>query len=155
MRLVLVSLLAVCSLTARADVVARDAWARATVPGQNVGGMFMTLQSTAGAVVTGAACSCAAVVQMHETIEKNGVASMVERPQLDLPAGKPVVLRPGGLHIMLFDLKAPLKVGQAVQLTLQIKEKGKTRSLVVPVAVRDVGAMAPGAGHDMHHDHHD
>lgn len=154
MRMLIAAVLALGCAAARADVVALDGWARATVPGQNVGGVFLTLQSSAGAVLTGARCECASLVQIHETVEQNGVASMRERKDVPLPAGQTVQFRPGSLHIMLFGLKAPLKAGQTVDLQLQVREQGKVRQVPLKVMVRDMGAMNGGAGHDMHHGHH-
>ncbi len=61
-------------------------------------------------------------------------------PAIDLPPGKPVTLKPGGLHIMMMGLKHPLKPGQSVPLTLTFEKSG-TRE--VTAAVAKVGAMGP------------
>ena len=71
------------------------------------------------------------------------------RPRgLDLPAGQPVTLKPGGIHVMLLGLTQPLKTGQSFPLTLHF---AKTGTQVVIVKVEKVGAMGPqmggGGGH--------
>jgi len=61
-------------------------------------------------------------------------------PALDIPAGKPVTLQPGGRHIMLEALKAPLRQGQSFPLELQFEKAGQRQ---VAVAVAPPGAMRP------------
>lgn len=140
-----------CSASGAA-VIAQDAWARATMPGQAVGGIFFTLQSGAKAAIVEARCICAEGVQIHETLDQKGVARMVQRARVELPAGKRVQFKPGGLHVMLFGLKAPLKAGQHLPLVLSVEEDGKTTQLNVDVVVRAMAA--PDTGHTHHH-HHD
>lgn len=144
--------LVLCSASSAA-VVAQDAWARATVPGQAVGGVFFTLQSSGKAAIVEARCVCAEDVQIHETLDKNGVARMVQRERVELSAGKRVRFKPGGLHVMLFGLKAPLKAGQHLPLVLSVEEGGKTTQLNVDVVVRAM--TIPDTGPEHHHHHHD
>ena len=76
----------------------------------------------------------------------NGVMTM--RPLdkgLVIEAGKTVKLAPGGYHVMLMDLKGPLKEGDKVPMTLQFEKAGK---VMLSLEVQGVGAQAPaGAGH--------
>ncbi len=148
--------LAATTLTAFAHgeaVEATNAWARATVKGQMATGAFMTLTSDHGAQLVGASSSAAGVVQVHEMKMDAGVMKMAEvKGGLNLPAGKAVELKPGGYHIMLMDLKAPLTAGSKLPLTLVVKDDKGIESKVdveVPVATQ-----APhGAAHDMPKDH--
>ena len=58
-------------------------------------------------------------------------------PGIELPAGKTVELKPGGLHVMLMDLKQPLAAGDSVALTLIVEGKDKKRETIeVKAAVR-------------------
>ena len=67
-------------------------------------------------------------------------------PGLELPAGKPVDLKPGGYHVMLMDLKQPLKAGDTVPLTLVVEGKDKKRQTVeVKATVRELGAASGAA----------
>lgn len=147
-RLHLALALAACAATAVAQPVAAPRveapWARATAPGAKVGGVFMVLAGGAAADRLVAATSPAAgAVELHTHVMEGGVARMRAVPTIDVPAGGRVELKPGGLHVMLINLKAPLKTGDSVPLTLRFEKAGE-------VAIRAaVSAQAPGA-HDMH-----
>ena len=67
---------------------------------------------------------------LHSNEVSGGINHMHEMPGIDLPAGKTVELKPGGLHIMLMGLKQPLKDGDMVPLTLTLADEGE-----VPVEV--------------------
>lgn len=100
-----------------------------------VSGAYMVLfnRTDTALKIISAESPAAAEVQIHETIVENDMAMMRElEAGLDLPAGERVELKPGGLHIMLLDLVAPIAPGQAVLLTLTF-ETGETLTLAVPV----------------------
>jgi copper(I)-binding protein len=68
-------------------------------------------------------------------------------PKLDLPANRPVDLKPGGYHVMLMDLRQPLAKGEAVPITLTVRSAdGKTEKVEVRAEVRDLTAQ-PASGH--------
>jgi copper(I)-binding protein len=125
---------------ARAQTVATDAWVRATVPGQQATGLFVELKSPTPARLTGGSSPVAASVEVHEMRMDDGVMRMRALPTLDLPAGQAVSLRPGSYHIMLMGLKAPLKAGSSVPVTLTIERGGKTESLEIQAPARAGGA---------------
>lgn len=75
----------------------------------------------------------AKVVEMHETVDDAGVMKMIPQPDgFEIPAKSMVELKPGGKHIMLIDLVAPLEVGQEFELTLTFEQAGEM-TLTVPV----------------------
>jgi len=114
-----------------------QAWARATMPGQEVGAAYMLLQSPVDATLTEASTPVADNVEIHKMAMNNGVMEMRMMETLPLPADQTVKLEPGGFHLMLFDLKHPLKAGDSVALTLKIKEKsGKTYALPVKLPIK-------------------
>lgn len=114
-----------------------DAWVRATAPGQEVGAAYMTLQSTTDTSMIKAESSAAGSVEIHSMTMEDGVMKMRMLESLDLPAGKAVKLEPGGFHLMLFDLKNPLKAGEAAEFTLHFKGKdGTTRSMKVSAPIK-------------------
>ena len=124
-----------------ADVDIKDPWVRGTVSGQQATGAFMEITSKSGAALVGASSPAAGVTEVHEMKMDGGVMKMRAIPRLDLPAGKPVVLGPGGYHVMLINLKQPLKKGDAVPLTLQVEGKDKKiESVEVKAEVRDLTA---------------
>lgn len=134
--------LLVSTAAGAAGVKVDNAWTRATAPGQKVGGAFVTLTADADAALVGAASSLATEVELHSMAMDKGVMVMRRMERIDLPKGKAVTLEPGGLHIMLFGLKGPLKAGERVPLTLTVRDaKGKTQQIKVSAEVREMGMM--------------
>jgi len=139
----LLSLLLLAALPALAQVTVGEPWVRATVAAQKATGAFMTLTSTQGAKLVGVSSPAAGVVEVHEMKMVDDVMRMREVAALDLPAGKPVKLSPGGYHLMLLELKQPLKEGATVPLTLEIENAQKVRSkIVVEAPVKPLNAAA-------------
>ena len=141
---VLVSIAAfACALPALAEVTVRDAWVRGTVAGQKVTGAFMQLSSTSDAALVAASTPNAKFVEIHEMTQEGNVMKMKAVDKLALPAGKSVALTPGGYHMMLFDLKAPLHVGDVVPLTLTFEDsQGKKSTVEVKATVKSLAAGA-------------
>jgi copper(I)-binding protein len=122
---------------AQAGAVQVDgAWARATVPGQGVGAVYLKITSPQDAKLTGVKTAVAKSAEIHSMSHEGGVMKMRRLDALDLPAGRTVVLEPGGDHIMLIDLAGPLKAGQRVQIQLTVERLGKRMRVPVSVQVR-------------------
>lgn len=135
-----------------APVTVEGAWARASVPGQTGTGAFMKLTAREKLTLVGVASPAAGVAEVHEMKMDGDVMKMRAVPGLELPAGKAVELKPGGYHLMLMELKAPLKPDTQVPVTLSFRNaKGETSTLqlAVPVAAR-APAGSPAAGHHKH-----
>ncbi|MBX9848543.1 MAG: copper chaperone PCu(A)C [Rhodocyclaceae bacterium] len=138
-----------------ADVEVQSPWVRGTVEGQKASGAFMTLTSAKGATLVGASVSkkIAGVTEVHEMKMDGDRMLMRAIPRLELPAGKPVALARGGYHIMLMDLKQPLKPGSSIDIELKIENAAKKIETVkVKAAVRDLTDNG-GSRHE-HHGHH-
>jgi copper(I)-binding protein len=117
---------------------------RGTVATQKSTGAFMRITSAQGGSLVGVSSPVAGVVQVHEMKMDGGVMKMGAVDALALPAGQAVELKPGGYHVMLMDLKQPLKAGDTVPLTLTVKGKdGKTETVEVKAPVRALGAPRP------------
>jgi len=115
----LASSLAVGAAFAQAEEVrVEQVWARATPPRAEVGALYMTLTAPMADRLVGVSTPAAAKAEVHEMSMENGVMRMRETAGIVLPAGQKVVLGPGGLHVMLMGLKAPLKQGQTIPLHL-------------------------------------
>src|ERR1700716_2243668 len=129
------------------DLVITQAWSRATPGGAKIAGGFLTIEnkgSAADRLISGSG-DVAAKVEVHEMTMNNGVMTM--RPLdkgLTIEPGKAVKLAPGGYHLMLFDLKSPLKQGDKVPLTLEFEKAGNVN---LSFEVQGVGAQGP-AGAD-------
>jgi periplasmic copper chaperone A len=145
-RILIAALVWAAAGSALAQVNVSSAWVRSTVPGQSGTGAFMTIVSKDGGKLVGAASAVAGVVELHEMAMDNNVMKMRAVPALDLPAGREVQLKPGGYHVMLLDLKRPLKVGEKVQIELRLESRDGKR-VTQPVEV-EVRSTAPGQ--DMH-----
>jgi periplasmic copper chaperone A len=123
--------------TAQAQTTVDDAWVRGTVAQQKVSGAYMQITSAAGGKLVGASSPLAGMVEIHEMAMDGNVMRMRALAGLDLPPGKPVKLKPGGYHIMLMDLKQPLKHGEAVPLTLTVEGlDGKRETIEVKAVVK-------------------
>jgi periplasmic copper chaperone A len=120
-------------------------WARATPKGADSGAAYMTVtnRGTRPERLSCISSDASAQCQIHEMIMDNGVMKM--RPVvggLEIKPGETVTLQPGGFHVMLVDLKAPLQQGKTVEATLKVDDGG-TVQVEFPVAA--IGAPAPGA----------
>lgn len=134
---------------ASAQVVVKDAWVRATVPQQKATAAFMQLTAAQDSKLVSVSSADIPVVEVHEMRMDAGVMKMRPIPALELPAGKTVALTPSGYHVMLMDLKRPMKAGDSVPLSLVIEIRGgKRETIEVKAEVR-----APGAGASDAHKH--
>ena len=125
------------------DLVITQAWTRATPGGAKTGGGFLTIENKGSTPdkLIGVSADVAGKVEVHQMAMDNGVMKM--RPVeggLTIDPGKTVKLAPGGLHLMMMDLKSPLKQGDKVPVTLQFETAGKVQ---VTLDVQGVGAPGP------------
>jgi hypothetical protein len=127
------------------DIVISQAWSRATPGGAKVGGGYLTIENKGtmpDRLISGSA-DVAAKVQVHEMSMNNGVMTM--RPLeagVAIEPGKTIKLAPGGYHLMLLDLKSPLKQGEKLPITLEFEKAGKVS---VVLDIQGIGAMGPAA----------
>lgn len=137
---------------AQAEVTIADPWVRATVPAQRATGAFMTLTADQPTRLISASSAAAGVTEVHEMAMDGGVMTMRRLEKgLELPAGKPVELKPGGYHIMLMDLKGQAKEGDTVPVTLTLQgADGKKQVVEVKAVVRPLATVQAPKGH-MHH----
>jgi len=139
--------------SAWAQVKVDKAWARATVQGQQATGAFMTLTATQATQLVAVSTPVAGVAEIHEMKMDAGVMKMRALPALNLPAQQAVELKPGGFHLMLMDLKAPLSKDASVALTLTFRDAKGVQSqqqISVPVTT---GMPASGAHEHGAHKH--
>jgi len=128
------------ALAQTGQVEVSNAWARATPPKAETGIAYLTIRSPTPDRLVSVSSPVAKKVELN-TMEMSGMV-MKMRPvaSLDIPAGQPVTLKPGGEHIMLTGLSGALREGQSFPLTLTF-EKAGTRE--VTVAVEKPGAAGP------------
>jgi periplasmic copper chaperone A len=129
------------------DLVITQAWSRATPGGAKVAGGYLTIENKGSVAdrLIGGSADVAEKVQVHEMGMNNGVMTMRQLGQgLTIEPGKTVKLAPGGYHLMLLDLKNPLKQGDKLPVTLEFEKAGKVR---LSLDVQGVGAQGPGGAH--------
>lgn len=128
-----------------AQVDVSDAWARGTAPGQTSSGIFMTLQAHQATTLIGVSTPVASNAEVHEMKLEGTLMKMRALPNgLPLPAMQPVQLKPGSYHIMLTDLKGPLKKGETLPLTLRFESADhKVSQQQVQVPILDLTATGP------------
>ncbi|MEO8849052.1 MAG: copper chaperone PCu(A)C [Casimicrobiaceae bacterium] len=119
-------------------------FARATPPGADVGGAYLTIDNGGPGDdrLVGASTPVASSVQIHTMTMDGNVMRMREVAALDIPAGKRVALQPDGYHLMLVGLRRPLVEGTRIPLTLRFAKAG---SIDVQVSVQSMGAGMQGA----------
>ncbi|MGX5914926.1 copper chaperone PCu(A)C [Aliidiomarina sp. Khilg15.8] len=134
---VLVNLFCVTALASQSLEI-QDLWLRESVPGTENGAAFGVFanRSNEDIVIIGADSDAADRVEIHQHLHQNGEMRMEEIEALPIAAGEKVTLQPGGYHIMLFGLKAPLATGNEHVITLylsngeQAQMTAKVRSLM-------------------------
>lgn len=128
------------------DITVDAPFARASAGAATVGAVFMNLKNsgaTADALVA-AESPVAARAELHTHIREGDIIRMRPVQAIDVPAGGAVSLQPGGLHVMLIDLRQPLKQGEVFPLTLTFAETG---ALTIQVSVQSPAGMAPMPAH--------
>tara|TARA_R110001599_G_scaffold279086_2_gene480404 strand:+ start:11446 stop:11931 length:486 start_codon:yes stop_codon:yes gene_type:complete len=133
---------------AAAQVALEGAWVRALPPTQTRTAAYLTVRnaSAEAVVISGASTPIAGRVELHETLQSEGMMRMQEQSEVRVPAGAEVSFVPGGLHLMLLDLDAMPAVGDVVELCLTIDGA----PLCTPAETRR--DAAPAGHHD--HQHH-
>lgn len=123
-----------------------DAWARPTVQGQTAGGGYLRIDNRAGAAdrLVGARTTVSERVELHHMSMDGDVMRMRRIEAIDVPAGGSVELKPGGLHLMLLPLKAPLRAGTRFALTLRFEKAGEVE------VQAEVAPVTPPQGHGGH-----
>ena len=113
---------------AESKVVVEGAWVGEVPPSSPVAAAYMTIKNngTADDRLLGVTSSISGSTMIHETVvDDKGVASMNMIVALVIPAGKSVVLKPGGTHVMLMDLKEPVTGKEKIELDLKFENAGE------------------------------
>lgn len=121
-------------------------WSRETATGQSAGGGFLTITNSGKQAdrLVSATSPAASQVQIHTVSMTGGVMRMRELPGgLEIPAGATVTLKPGGFHIMLVGLKAPLKQDMMVPTELRFQRAGEVK---IHFKVEAIGYGGPEGG---------
>lgn len=126
-------LLGAAPLAAAPPLIA-DAWIRATPPGAPNAAAYLTIEADVPDRLVAARSEAAREVQIHAHEHADGMMRMRRLESLPVPAGVPVLLEPGGRHLMLREIGRPLAAGDEVVITLSFERAGDIEAVVV---VRD------------------
>ena len=130
------------NLYASGGVEVAYAWVRASAPGQSAASVDLSITNMQAAILTGASSPVARSVELHSMSHQDGMMKMREVDSIQLPAGKTLALGASGYHLMLIGLKAPLKPGDRVPLTLHLKFANKPQvQVLLHVEVKPLNAV--------------
>jgi copper(I)-binding protein len=129
------------ALAQPAQLEVNNAWARATAGKADTGVAYAAIQSPTADRLVSLSTPAAKKAELHTMSMQGMVMKMRPLSGLDIPAGQPVTLKPGGDHIMLMGLNQALRPGETFPLTLDFEKAG---SRTVTVTVEKAGATGPG-----------
>lgn len=108
------------------DITVEGAWTRATAPGQEQAMVYMSISSVQNATIVGVSSKASKTAEMHHMEHKNGMMRMYEVKSISLPANERMNMNLHGYHLVLTGLKAPLKPGETLPLTLSVEMADKS-----------------------------
>jgi len=110
---------------AQPKIEVKDPWVRLVPPNAKNTAAYMKIENkgTEADKLVDASNNVSKITELHETV--GGKMRRVDA--IEVPAGKTVELKPGGLHVMIIDLKEPLKEGQTVEITLKFEKAGEIK----------------------------
>jgi copper(I)-binding protein len=137
-----------CEIATLGDLTIERAWSKATI-GADRPAVFYVEIANKGAdddALIGIATPAAGMPMLHETVVKDGIASMPHTMSIPVPAGQTVTLAPGGYHGMLMGLTAALKAGDKFPMTLTFEKAGAVTVNVDVLPLRAEGPDCADAG---------
>lgn len=132
------------------DIIVEQAWARLAPGGAGTGSVYLTVHNKSGQddLLLAVDISVAESTAIYSTTVKDGVAGMDPMPMgVNLPSHDEVVMRPGGLHIMMTGVSKDSKVGDLLPVKMVFRDAG---SLDFEVPVVPLGAGNPAEKHVKH-----
>lgn len=124
-----------------AEIQITRAWSRASVGSGGNGVVYLTIENTGTQIerVVSVATPIAKHASLHKTVEEDGMVRMLPVPNLEIAPTSWIVFEPGGLHVMLMGLRAPIEAGSRFPLTVRFEKVGPIETEVV---AGSVGALA-------------
>ncbi|MDD4911325.1 MAG: copper chaperone PCu(A)C [Sideroxydans sp.] len=152
-RILMTSVLAMTAVTSAyaSDVNVKDAWSRATAPGQDSAMVQAVITSKKAAKLVSVACKDAATSELHSMVMEGDLMKMRQVDAIELPAGKAVDLGEAGYHLMLMGLKKPLEAGKKTNCEMIVRgADGKDSKVQVIAKIKPLAESAQAE----HHHHH-
>lgn len=135
---------------AEQTVTIENGYVRATIPGTDVSAAYMSISnhSMKNKKLIGASSDISPRIEIHEHQMSDGLMKMRQRDAIEINMHDTVILQPSGLHIMIFELSKPLKVGSTISLILHFEDGQK---LPVTLPVQSIKRKVKAAQQHNHH----
>lgn len=137
-----------CETVALGDLSIQHAWSKATIGADRPAVFYVEIANEGASddALVGIASPAAGMPMLHETVVKDGIASMPHAMSIPVPAGQTVTLAPGGYHGMLTGLTAALRAGDKFPMTLTFEKAGDVTINVDVLPLRAEGPDCADAG---------
>ena len=132
------------------DIHIENAWVRAMPPGQSITAAYLSVKNGGDRAlqITGASSEPHARVEMHSSVEVDGMVTMKQLQQVTVVSGQAIHFTPGGMHLMMLDLQKMPAPGEQVKLCLNFQSGASV------CAQAEVRRAAPSLDDETHHNHH-
>lgn len=128
-------------------IAIQNAWVRPTVGEQDATGAYLTITSQDDLTLVGVATPAAEIAEVHEMKMDGDIMRMRMAERIEIKAGEPLELKPGGYHVMLMALTAPVVAGDEVELSLQFEKADGSK---VEIPVKALAGQTAGGDHHSH-----
>ncbi len=135
--LILIAALLLTACGAEKGIEIHDAWMRPAEQGEN-GAVYFVIHnhSSQADELIAVSSDIAAAAEMHESRMSGDIMQMTPVESVPLEAFAEIEFAPGGLHIMLVDLKQDIRLGNEIDVILHFKN---SQDINIRVAVRETG----------------
>lgn len=136
-------------------ILIEKAYVRATIPGTSISSSYMEIENKGEETITllGASSDISPRIEIHQHTMLDGMMRMRKLDSIDIKPKERVKLQPSGLHLMVFDVKKPLKAQEHIELMLNFSNKNYI-TVQVPVYSPTQEKEAQQESHEMHGHHH-
>ncbi|MFW5909767.1 MAG: copper chaperone PCu(A)C [Thiohalospira sp.] len=149
-RIAVAALLLGLAAPAAAEIEINEPWVRAAPPTAKMlaGYAVLANEGESKRHVVAASSPAFEAIELHRTVEEDGVARMIQQDRFTIPADGSLALEPGSYHLMLMRPHEAVEPGDEVEITLEF-EDGEEREVTFPVR-RQGGGHHDGGEHQQH-----
>jgi copper(I)-binding protein len=127
----------------KSEIIVENGYVRESIPGTTISSAYMTLNnsSSKNLRLVAASSSVSERVEIHEHTMTGGLMRMRQRESVEILANDSTIFQPSGFHLMIFDLKQPLKAKENITITLHFDDQSSI----------DVNYLVKGLKQKKHH----
>ncbi|MBA6327778.1 copper chaperone PCu(A)C [Colwellia sp. MB02u-6] len=106
-------------------LVVENGYARESIPGTSISSAYMTIKNLSAKNIRliAAASAVSDRIEIHQHTMSDGLMRMRQRDYVEISAQNNTVFQPSGFHLMIFDLKKPLKAQENIIITLSFDDQ--------------------------------